>query len=447
MQDMTVTTEQNASTQQVYQRPEINLECKPTNLASISAETGTRSGNFWRNAKWAPDGSCILTHEENRLARIFALPPELVDISTSIPLREHLKLSPAPAAMLGLEWFPFASYTRPETFCFVRSVRDLPVQLIDGNTGRVRASYAIIDHQERFVGPNSMTFSPNGTKLYCGFENGIECFDVANPGANGTRHMLSPSRKAKQGQKGLISTIALSPDESGLMAAGSFAKSLYLYDASGGEPRLIRSLKSKDPSHRGAGVTQAKFHPTMPNYIYATSRRMNHILVWDIRNPADVVMALPRPGNTHQRIHFDIDPWGKWLTTGDTNGDVRIYDTEDVNGEVPAAVFHVGNDTVNSAMLHPLKPLLLTASGARHYSSSARSGGNRSHDSSGTSETDDSTIEGSSRSGNSSDEAIAGSLQKDKVDTRKGVGSLVSLWGLAPDWRGTLEKQAIYPNQ
>ena len=155
--------------------------------------------------------------------------------------------------------------------------------------------------------------------------------------------MLSPSRKAKQGQKGkacclrryfvpladlccfaitgLISAIALSPDASGLMAAGSFSKSLYLYDASGGEPRLIRSLKSKDPSHRGAGVTQVKFHPTMPNYIYATSRRMNHILVWDIRNPADVMLALPRPGNTHQRIDFDIDPWGKWLTTGDT---VRI---------------------------------------------------------------------------------------------------------------------------
>lgn len=140
------------------------------------------------------------------------------------------------------------------------------------------------------------------------------------------------------------------------MAAGSFSKSLYLYDASGGEPRLIRSLKSKDPSQRGAGVTQIKFHPTMPNYIYATSRRMNHILVWDVRNPADIIMALPRPGNTHQRINFDIDPWGKWLTTGDTvshkhygaserlltasqDGNVRIYDTEDVSGETPVAIF------------------------------------------------------------------------------------------------------------
>lgn len=39
-------------------------------------------------------------------------------------------------------------------------------------------------------------------RLYCGFENAIESFDVVNPGATGTRHMLSPSRKAKQGQKG-----------------------------------------------------------------------------------------------------------------------------------------------------------------------------------------------------------------------------------------------------
>lgn len=104
------------------------------------------------------------------------------------------------------------------------------------------------------------------------------------------------------------------------MAVGSFSKSLYLYDASGGEPRLIKSLKSKDLSHRGAGVTQVKFHPTMPNYVYSTSRKMNHILVWDVRNPTDILMALPRPGNTHQRIQFDIDPWGKWLTTGDTVG-------------------------------------------------------------------------------------------------------------------------------
>ncbi|KAK9900789.1 WD40 repeat-like protein [Cystobasidium minutum MCA 4210] len=416
---------QDEASSQTYQQPKVNLDSKPSVLTSLPAETGERSDNFWRNAKWAPDGSCILTHEEHRLAKIFALPTELVDISTNFSLRQHLAVPTAPAALLGLEWFPFASLSRPETFCFVRSVRDLPVQLIDGNTGRVRASYSIIDHQERFVGPNSMTFSPDGMKLYCGFENAIECFDVANPGATGTRHMLSPSRKAKQGQKGLISSIALSLDNSGLMAAGSFTKSLYLYDASGGEPRLIRSLKSKDPSHRGAGVTQVNFHPTMPNYVYSTSRRMNHILVWDIRNPSDVMLALPRPGNTHQRIHFDIDPWGKWLTTGDTNGDVRFYDTHDPDGDMPAAVYHLAEDTVSSAMLHPLQPLLLTASGSRRFPVASRSAS--FSDSSSESDSDDSL---SSPTGDDIETREKQSPTRNTPAVRNTAKSALSLWSL-----------------
>jgi hypothetical protein len=125
-------------------------------------------------------------------------------------------------------------------------------------------------------------------------------------------------------------------------------------------------LKSKNPAHKGAGVTQVKFHPANSEYIYATSRRMNHILVWDVRNTKDVVMALPRPGNTHQRIEFEIDAWGKWLTTGDTvsrryillgwydrvtgsaqfsfqHGNVHFFDTEDTECTTPAATFKLAD--------------------------------------------------------------------------------------------------------
>lgn len=101
------------------------------------------------------------------------------------PFKPYISLSPTPAAMLGLEWYPFATVQRPETFCFLRSVRDVPVSLVDGLTGKVgnlpiyhcfhafladhylnqiRASYSIIDHTERFVGPSSMAFSLDGTK-------------------------------------------------------------------------------------------------------------------------------------------------------------------------------------------------------------------------------------------------------------------------------------------
>lgn len=66
-----------------------------------------------------------------------AISESLESAAADIALRPHLALPTAPAALLSLEWYPFASVARPETFCFLRSVRDLPVQLIDGNTGKV----------------------------------------------------------------------------------------------------------------------------------------------------------------------------------------------------------------------------------------------------------------------------------------------------------------------
>lgn len=196
-------------------------------------------------------------------------------------------------------------------------------------------------------------------RLYCGFESAIECFDVANPGTTGTRFHTSPSRKSKHGQKGLlplwfsertqvlgsdrsllfacttltilrihrflhnatglISSMSLCPDGSGIMAAGSYNRSVYFYDVSGGEPRMIRSIPALK-KHRGSGVTQVKFHPTSPHLLYTASRCANEILVWDTRNVKQAVQVHKRRGMTNQRISFDIDVWGKWLTTGDMVG-------------------------------------------------------------------------------------------------------------------------------
>lgn len=100
------------------------------------------------------------------------------------------------------------------------------------------------------------------------------------------------------------------------MAAGSLARSVCLYDASGGEPRLLRSLKTKE--HRGSGITQVKFHPTSPELLYTASRCSDAVVVWDIRNPKHELYVHNRQGQTNQKIAFDIDVWGKWLVTGDT---------------------------------------------------------------------------------------------------------------------------------
>ena len=52
---------------------------------------------------------------------------------------------------------------------------------MDGFTGALRASYPIIDHRERFIGPHSLAFSASdgGQTLYAGHENAIEIFDIS----------------------------------------------------------------------------------------------------------------------------------------------------------------------------------------------------------------------------------------------------------------------------
>jgi len=42
------------------------------------------------------------------------------------------------APILGATWYPSATPLRPETYCFVASIRGEPVKLLDATDGRVR---------------------------------------------------------------------------------------------------------------------------------------------------------------------------------------------------------------------------------------------------------------------------------------------------------------------
>ncbi|KAL0567771.1 hypothetical protein V5O48_014221, partial [Marasmius crinis-equi] len=126
-------------------------------------------------------------------------PPQSLNLQQSAPIVDFL-------------WYPTASPKDAASFCFVSSVRDCPVKLLDASNGRLRASYPIVDHIERFIAPHSMAFNPYGTRLYCGFENAIEVFDVGQPG-EGSRLMTTPSKKSKDGLKGrcILSALAFCP--------------------------------------------------------------------------------------------------------------------------------------------------------------------------------------------------------------------------------------------
>jgi WD40 repeat protein len=133
-------------------------------------------------------------------------------------------------------WYPLMNSQDPATCCFLTSARDHPVHLWDCTTGKLRASYSVIDHRERFMGAIGLTFNLDGSSIYCGYENMIQVFDTSRPGSTAVLKIsTTPTRKSRMGQKGIISSLAFSPDYSGLLAAGSYSKNIGLYDTSSGE--------------------------------------------------------------------------------------------------------------------------------------------------------------------------------------------------------------------
>lgn len=116
--------------------------------------------NFARKALWCADGSSALLQCENRSFQIIQTSPGeqgCFALSHALTLRQ-------PSPIVDFLWYPSALRRNPATYCFVASVRECPVKLLDGNDGRLRASYPIVDHRERQIAPHSLLFNLTADK-------------------------------------------------------------------------------------------------------------------------------------------------------------------------------------------------------------------------------------------------------------------------------------------
>lgn len=172
----------------------------------------------------------------------------------------------------------------------------------------------------------------------------------------------------KEGQGGIISCIAFSPDSSGMYALGSYSKSVGVYSDTDGE--LIFLLQGQQ-----GGITHVMFSPDGTK-IYSGGRKDNEILCWDVRNPGKVLYSMIRSVDTNQRVYFDIDRSGQYIISGNGDGIVTVWDsttspvddsstTEAILQPVMTFVGH--GDLINGACFHPSLPLLATTSGQRHF--------------------------------------------------------------------------------
>ncbi|SAL95021.1 hypothetical protein [Absidia glauca] len=355
---------------------------RPLNASSQHSTTRTTdTNNFFKSCQWSPDGTCLLTNSEDRIIRVFDIPSSIYDPSCtpSLDLVPSLCIQEG-ESICDLAWFPSMNSQDPSTCCFLSSVRDHPVRLWDATTGKVRASYCVVNHREQFIGPNVLKFNLDGTKIYCGYENMIEIFHVHAPGNNtSTKISTTPNRKSRKGQKGIVSCLDFNPDQSGMYAAGSYSNSIGIYDERTDE------LCLKLTGMKGNGITQVKFSLD-GHLLYSASRQSNSILCWDVRQSGNILYDLHRKGKTNQRITFDLDPTGSVLITGEQDGSVLTYDTttmetEDVETKPRLlSSWQAHQDIVSGATFNPLYPsVMASCSGQRKFTADLSSDDDTSH--------------------------------------------------------------------
>ncbi|XP_060781268.1 telomerase Cajal body protein 1 isoform X2 [Neoarius graeffei] len=335
----------------------------PQTLTGSWAEYTHTPENYLKGCKWAPDGSCILSNSADNVLRVYNLPPELYSSSWDLlsEMSPVLRMSEGDT-VYDYCWFPKMSSLDPDTCFIASSSRDNPVHIWDAFYGNLRATFRPYNHLDELTAAHSLCFSPDGSQLYCGFDKIVRVFYTERPGRDCEQR---PTVVKKRGQSGIISCMAFSPSQP-VYACGSYSRTVGLYSCEDG------SLLALFPQRHHGGVTHLLFSPD-GNHLYTGARKDPEILCWDLRDPGQVLFSLRRNVSTNQRIYFDLDPSGRYLVSGDTEGKMSVWDTltapPDGNEEVlrPVLQFQAHTDCTNGISLHPFMPLVASCSGQRQF--------------------------------------------------------------------------------
>lgn len=318
--------------------------------------------NFLKGVKWSPDGSCFLTCCDDNTLHVFTLPYDdsinYVNTCASAPDEDSYVanlVAREGESVYDYCWYPHMSASNPDLCVYATTTRDHPIHLWDANSGQLRCTYRAYDAMDEITAAFSIGFNPSGTKIFAGYNSSLRIFDVHRPGRDFEQH--STLQRNKEGQSGIISSIAFSPTHSGVLATGSYSQTTAIYREDNMEPLYV--LHGQE-----GGVTHVQFSKD-GNYLYTGGRKDPYILCWDIRNTVDIVYKLYRSSkDTNQRIQFDIEPLGRYLGTGGQDGLVHIYDLQ--TGQWVSS-FQAALDTVNGFAFHPFLPMAATSSGHRRF--------------------------------------------------------------------------------
>ena len=258
--------------------------------------------------------------------------------------------------------------------------RQINVDLLYFNICKVRASYPIVDHRERFVAPHSLCFSSDGSKIICGSTSLITVFSLSLPGTVYASFQTASSRRdaSNTAQKGIISAMAINPDYSHVLATGTFQGSIGLY-ADEGQGEVISVFSA----HEQTGITQVEWS-SCGRYLFVASRRSNIIEVWDIRDYRRSLTSFTgREAMTNQRLGLSKTFDGSRMVSGGIDGVVKTWDMnftldprpESVSswkahqGRACSILSYLPTNTseapIGTAACHPSYSLIATCGGSR----------------------------------------------------------------------------------
>uniref|UniRef100_K3WVC6 Uncharacterized protein n=1 Tax=Globisporangium ultimum (strain ATCC 200006 / CBS 805.95 / DAOM BR144) TaxID=431595 RepID=K3WVC6_GLOUD len=310
--------------------------------------------NFTKGVKVSPDGLCMLTNSEDHVLRLFEMSDDV-----QAPAATSILQAKEGGAVYDFAWYPFMNSQVPESCIFVSTSRDQPVHMWDAYTGDLRATYRAYDHLDEIAAANSIAFNTTGDKIFCGFDRMIRFFDISQPSRDFKARPLSKTRRSREGQRGIISTIHFNPDHSKIYAAGSYGGTTCIYTEDRGEELLCLR------DHDGKGITQVQFSPD-GRFLFTAARRDSRIHCWDIRNSNQILYTFHRIADTNQRIEFDLHCAGRYLASGSQDGKVLLYDL--LTGELVDDGVRLP-DAANGVSFFPDPSAARVAvtSGQRHY--------------------------------------------------------------------------------
>ncbi|KAL4902972.1 hypothetical protein BDW74DRAFT_169229 [Aspergillus multicolor] len=342
------------------------------------------SSEYFKSAQWSPDGTTILTDSSDHHLRTYIVPQDLLEERQSPHCLSPYSVLPSGEPTYASAFYPFFSLQEPSSALLLSSVRDHPIRLASALAPTLLASYSLVNPMtEAFITPHCILYPPalGGTRFITGSDSLICLFDVSRPGNEGpvTWMPTIPSKRKQMvgggiGMKGIVSALALSPNEGGILAAGTFSRNIGLYDSNGTGQSLGTFSISKTEADRhigGGGVTQLLWSPC-GRYLYIAERKSDGVLIYDIRVTGQLLGWLRgRNAFTNQRMKIDLvatgDGRGHEIWAGGTDGVVRSWrdPVHTVGAQDPTWEWKVHADSLSSTVMHPMGNVMATTSGQK----------------------------------------------------------------------------------